>query len=195
MGPMLRLTISKHAVYFTCKKCVPVSGNGQKLLNSGINSSHTGVQDLSVAGASHLDFTGVVDQSSHDFLFGLMDGAGPFGPDRAGPFGPGEAGSFGPGGAGTFGPDGVGSFGPDGVGSFGPDGVGSFGPDGVGPFGPGGAESFGPDGAGQFGADVHVDIAAHTNPPTQLDSTVMSSSVTAAFGNNIDQPQGTTHLL
>ncbi|XP_029369511.1 uncharacterized protein LOC115050685 isoform X3 [Echeneis naucrates] len=55
--------------------------NGQKLLNGGRGGgggmdSQTGLLG-SPEGASHLDHTGIVHPSAHDFLLGLM-GAGPF---------------------------------------------------------------------------------------------------------------------
>uniref|UniRef100_A0A3Q1GQ23 Uncharacterized LOC110958971 n=1 Tax=Acanthochromis polyacanthus TaxID=80966 RepID=A0A3Q1GQ23_9TELE len=63
------------------------NGNGQKLLNGGGGGggggadSHTGVLGSFVGGVSHLDYTGIIDPSSHDFLLGLMGGGDPFGSD------------------------------------------------------------------------------------------------------------------
>ncbi|XP_071355892.1 dentin sialophosphoprotein isoform X2 [Trachinotus anak] len=47
------------------------NGNGQKLLNGGVDSQ-TGVLGSFAGGVSHLDYTGVIDPSGHDFLLGLM---------------------------------------------------------------------------------------------------------------------------
>lgn len=74
------------------------NGNGQKLLNGGFENGHTAVgtdpftdgttHSDSAAGVlepfgtgSHLDYTGMIDESSHDFLIGLMGGVDPFSPD------------------------------------------------------------------------------------------------------------------
>ncbi|XP_078031808.1 uncharacterized protein LOC117262996 isoform X17 [Epinephelus lanceolatus] len=57
------------------------NGNGQKLLNGGGGGgadSQTGV--LGSFGVSHLDYTGPIDASSHDFLLSLMGGGVPFTP-------------------------------------------------------------------------------------------------------------------
>ncbi|XP_037548929.1 uncharacterized protein si:ch211-80h18.1 [Nematolebias whitei] len=54
------------------------NGNGQKLLNGGGGGAGVDSQtgDLGSLGGevSHLDYTGVVDPSSHDYLHGLMGG-------------------------------------------------------------------------------------------------------------------------
>ncbi|XP_047186331.1 PE-PGRS family protein PE_PGRS16 isoform X2 [Scophthalmus maximus] len=50
-------------------------GNAQKLLNGGGGGgadSQTGVFPIFGGGFSHLDYTGIIDTSSHDFLLGLM---------------------------------------------------------------------------------------------------------------------------
>ncbi|KAL7382420.1 hypothetical protein ABVT39_021992 [Epinephelus coioides] len=51
------------------------NGNGQKLLNGGGGggaNSQTGVLGSFGGGVSHLDYTGPIDTSSHDFLLSLM---------------------------------------------------------------------------------------------------------------------------
>ncbi|XP_047186332.1 mucin-19 isoform X3 [Scophthalmus maximus] len=51
------------------------AGNAQKLLNGGGGGgadSQTGVFPIFGGGFSHLDYTGIIDTSSHDFLLGLM---------------------------------------------------------------------------------------------------------------------------
>ncbi|XP_036948925.1 uncharacterized protein si:ch211-80h18.1 [Acanthopagrus latus] len=98
------------------------NSNGQKLLNGGAGGggadSQTGASDSLGDGISHLDFTGTVASSSHNFLLSLMGGGDPFGPG------------------------------------------------------------------------VHINIPGHMTPPTQLDSTVISSGVTAAqhSGTSLDSP-------
>ncbi|XP_046906622.1 uncharacterized protein si:ch211-80h18.1 [Hypomesus transpacificus] len=74
------------------------NGNGHKLLNGALENGHSALgtdpftdgtaHTDSTAGAleplgtdSHLDYTGIIDESSHDFLIGLMGGVDPFGPD------------------------------------------------------------------------------------------------------------------
>ncbi|XP_069544110.1 uncharacterized protein [Brachyistius frenatus] len=60
------------------------NGNGQKLLNGrggGGADSQTDVLGSLGGGVSHLDYTGIIDPSSHDFLLGLMGGSDPFNPD------------------------------------------------------------------------------------------------------------------
>ncbi|XP_056154062.1 uncharacterized protein si:ch211-80h18.1 [Lampris incognitus] len=58
-----------------------INGNGQKLLNVGGAHDQTGVLEPLGGVISHLDYTGVSDQSNHDFLLGLMGGVDPFGKD------------------------------------------------------------------------------------------------------------------
>ncbi|XP_049458551.1 dentin sialophosphoprotein isoform X1 [Epinephelus fuscoguttatus] len=67
------------------------NSNGQKLLNGGGGGgadSQTGVLGSFGGGVSHLDYTGPIDPSSHDFLLSLM---GTFLPETGGgvPFTPG----------------------------------------------------------------------------------------------------------
>ncbi|KAM4539995.1 uncharacterized protein PAE49_020709 isoform 7-T8 [Odontesthes bonariensis] len=54
------------------------NGNGQKLLNGGGGGvgadSQTGVLGSFGGEVSHLDYTGIIDPSSHDFLLGFMGG-------------------------------------------------------------------------------------------------------------------------
>ncbi|XP_062343255.1 uncharacterized protein si:ch211-80h18.1 [Osmerus eperlanus] len=74
------------------------NGNGHKLLNGALENGHSALgtdpfndgtpHTDSTTGAlepfgtdSHLDYTGIIDESSHDFLIGLMGGVDPFGPD------------------------------------------------------------------------------------------------------------------
>ncbi|XP_041822932.1 uncharacterized protein si:ch211-80h18.1 [Melanotaenia boesemani] len=64
------------------------NGNGQKLLNGGGGGagadSHTGVLQSFGGGDSHLDYTGIIDPASHDYLLGLIGAGGlvhPFGTD------------------------------------------------------------------------------------------------------------------
>ncbi|XP_066529641.1 autotransporter adhesin BpaC-like [Hoplias malabaricus] len=72
------------------------NGNGHKQLTNGLDNGHTGLDhfvegttqiDLTggfdhFGSSSHLELTGMTDQSSHDFLIGLMGGMGEsFSPD------------------------------------------------------------------------------------------------------------------
>ncbi|XP_072532617.1 uncharacterized protein [Salminus brasiliensis] len=72
------------------------NGNGHKQMINGLDNGHTGLDhfiegttrvDLtggfdSFGSSSHLEITGMIDQSSHDFLIGLMGGMGDsFSPD------------------------------------------------------------------------------------------------------------------
>ncbi|XP_050925231.1 apomucin [Lates calcarifer] len=61
------------------------NGNGQKLLNGGGGAggadSQSGVLGSFGGGVSHLDYTGIIDPSSHDFLLSLMGGSDSFSPD------------------------------------------------------------------------------------------------------------------
>ncbi|XP_017549079.1 autotransporter adhesin BpaC isoform X1 [Pygocentrus nattereri] len=67
------------------------NGNGHKQLTNGLDNGHTGGLDHFMEGttqidltggfdafgsSSHLEITGMIDQSSHDFLIGLMGGMG-----------------------------------------------------------------------------------------------------------------------
>ncbi|XP_069372677.1 secreted protein C isoform X2 [Paralichthys olivaceus] len=63
------------------------NGNGQKLLNGGGGgggggaAGQTGVLGSFGGGFSHLDYTGIIDPSNHDFVLGLMGEADSFSPE------------------------------------------------------------------------------------------------------------------
>ncbi|KAF7647975.1 hypothetical protein LDENG_00164090 [Lucifuga dentata] len=48
-------------------------GNGQKLMNGGVENSHTGILGTFGGGTSHFDYIGTTDPSNHDLAIGMID--------------------------------------------------------------------------------------------------------------------------